>query len=896
MSCLMTGNSSEPRPSSPTPNGLANPFLGVDVARNALPGASVLLRFAVTNPDSAHVESSGYRSRDLVPGLSHPQLSGTDYGAVGIIPAIAPITVNNLALQLGTEEAHPALRTVTTGNRDGRNGSTSIRTLPRQDRECTGLLARYVQSVLPESTSDVKQIEQLANRYTNSELASGAWADITYSDQTLSDWRAEQHLERTLVLAKSWRMRRDAGNADPGSARPATNALEYWLHQDLQNQNWWWNEIGVPEMLGEITALLFPEISGDTLDLVSRNMQRSDWKRGQWTGANLVWGVEVEIVRGALESDPAAVGDGYARLYREIRLVPPSDDGIQEDLSFHQHGKQLYSGGYGLTFANDLGRFIVFAWGTHWQISDDTFKVYTAYLLDGERWLIRGKIIDYSSVGREIARRGKRVASSDWARGPISPVGAAYSLPHVVEMLARIPSEYRSQYRQFATRLLGPQSDVAPAGNKMFWCSDYMVHSGPSFLASVKMLSTRMQNGEEINGEGKRSIHLSEGANLLYRRGDEYEDIIPVWDWTRIPGTTEAATDSEGSTCQTVNRIGNSPLVGGVSNGVVGLSAMDLECGTLRGKKAWFFFPKYYVALGASITASGNAEIITDVNQTSLRSPVYISRSRKAVHSGTWHFNGAKTTWVYHDHVGYLVGSNPKVSLSIGPRSGRWSDIGTGSNSLVTRQVFDLTIDHGAHPNLARYTYAIVPGISLKQFRSTAQQKPFEIIRNNSLAQAVFDLHTRTIEAVFYEPGHLSTPLGELSVNHSCMLLLSRHSLHWEISISSPDRSANEVAVNVGAKQLILALPSGPDAGGSRSLCVSLAKKSSSASQMPHGGHDIQKRSESLQRNHKGATVMKHVGRCTSSSLIASATQSNFRVPVRMHLAQALLAFSMNRY
>jgi hypothetical protein len=92
-----------------------------------------------------------------------------------------------------------------------------------------------VQSVIPENASDAGQIEQLARRYTNSELASGAWMDIEYnSGQVLSDWRAEQHLERTLLLAKSWRIKRDAGNADIGSAFPAINALEYWLSQDLQ--------------------------------------------------------------------------------------------------------------------------------------------------------------------------------------------------------------------------------------------------------------------------------------------------------------------------------------------------------------------------------------------------------------------------------------------------------------------------------------------------------------------------------------------------------------------------------------------------------------------------------------------------------------------------------------
>jgi hypothetical protein len=97
------------------------------------------------------------------------------------------------------------------------------------------------------------------------------------------------------------------------------------------------------------------------------------------------------------------------------------------------------------------------------------------------------------------------------------------------------------------------------------------------------------------------------------------------------------------------------------------------------------------------------------------------------------------------------------------------------------RPVFDLAIDHGARPNLVRYVYAIVPGVSLNQFRRTIQNKPFAILENNGRLQAVYGAHMSTVEAVFYEAGRFSTPLGELSVNHSCMLLLSWHSSHWEI-------------------------------------------------------------------------------------------------------------------
>src|SRR5690348_17434716 len=57
----------------------------------------------------------------------------------------------------------------------------------------------------------------------------------------------------------------------------------------------------------------------------------------------------------------------YTTLFRSEELRITDSDGIQADYSFHQHGAQLYSGGYGLGFANDVGRFIALAWGTPWQ-------------------------------------------------------------------------------------------------------------------------------------------------------------------------------------------------------------------------------------------------------------------------------------------------------------------------------------------------------------------------------------------------------------------------------------------------------------------------------------------------------------------------------------------------
>jgi len=76
--------------------------------------------------------------------------------------------------------------------------------------------------------------------------------------------------------------------------------------------------------------------------------------------------------------------------------------------STHQHGEQLYTGGYGLVYATTSAGF--YAWGTRFEIPADRRALFSSYLLDGEQWLVRGDVIDYSTVGREITRQGLTAA------------------------------------------------------------------------------------------------------------------------------------------------------------------------------------------------------------------------------------------------------------------------------------------------------------------------------------------------------------------------------------------------------------------------------------------------------------------------------------------------------
>lgn len=616
-------------------------------------------------------------------------------------------------------------------------------------------------------------------------------------------------------MAKWARAARDAGTPDLKIETETNHALDYWLKHDPRNRNWWWNEIGVPELLGEIAALTEEQLPQSTILNVTNIMRRSNWAKVPWTGANLIWGVEIEIVRGCLEHNAADVREGYSRMYQEIKIVGPRQEGIQQDDSFHQHGEQLYSGGYGLSYANDVGRFVTYAWGTMFQIPAKQLTIFSAYILDGEQWMTRGDIIDYSTVGREITRKDLVVAPKDWNTGPISPAGPAYSLPHVVAMLAALPTPRQAEFRAFAARLLQLPTSKPFTGNKQFWCSDFMVQRSPNYTASVKMFSNRMQNGEVINGEGRKSQHLSDGVNFLYLTGDEYKDIFPVWDWTKLPGITAIQNTLDTDEKNPISAHGASAFAGGVSDGTYGLAAMDLARGNLVAKKAWFFFDTYYVALGAGITLTASNDVATDINQSRLNGAVFSNLNSRPLPQGKRSFDKGSLRWLYHDRVGYIVAHDTNVKLSLGTQMGRWSDIGSGSSEEVSIPVFNLWLDHGEAPGAASYEYAVLPGVSLRQTKQFASKHPYRVFSNTDAIQGVYDFKLKMVEIAFRQPAKAKTPLGSIAVDHACLLIARRAGNNWVVTVASPENLPLNLGVTIGSKKIRLSLPDGFAAGSS---------------------------------------------------------------------------------
>jgi chondroitin AC lyase len=571
----------------------------------------------------------------------------------------------------------------------------------------------------------------------------GSWEDIDYLDQQLmGEWAASRHLARLFTLAQAYRQPEGAFAGNPQVRQACVAALDYWLAQDFQNPNWWWNEIGVPTSLGNVLVLLADDLSEAQRVKGGEIFRRSRWAR--WTGQNLMWGVNIQLVRGCLEDDPAAVAEACARLAEEIRIVGPEGEGIQADMSFRQHGACLYNGGYGLSFANDCARCLFLVHQTAFAFAPETVELLIAYVLDGQQWMVRGTTFDYGAVGREISRKDKSNGQ----------------LLTACQHLAALPSPRRQELLDLAARLSGASDAPVFTGNRHFPLADLMTHHRPAFYASVRMRSDRIDNTDwACGGEGRTNHHLADGATFFLRDGEEYTNIFPAWDWRKVPGITVAYAEGPLDP-ESVRSRGTRSFVGGVSDGMIGLAAMEFERDGLVARKAWCFLDREIICLGAGITGPSAAPVLTAVNQCLLRGDVFSSVDGLA-HPLAPGERSLAARWVHHDGIAYLFPAEAHLVCRNDVQRGRWSDIGTGSADEVAMPVLSLWLEHGAQPVNASYAYRVVPGLAPGEIEGFLAAGETRVLVNTPDLQAVWHAPTGLLLAAFYAPGSLTTPAGD---------------------------------------------------------------------------------------------------------------------------------------
>lgn len=638
----------------------------------------------------------------------------------------------------------------------------------------------------------------------------GSFSGIDYSSDERSMWPAADHIDHCKVMALAAYSEGNPFYQNQDLKDKLVKSLDFWVNGDITpSTNWWYAGIGNPTRIVDI-LLMEPEgVSDDVLQELNKQAnagsifnEKQEWYSTERpvtsTGGNLTDKLLITFKTAIAINDEALLIDIMGLLQNEMRLFPQrgfndySNDaeGIKPDGSFHQHGCSLQWGGYGEVFCGDVNKILNYVLNTKYMLSDTALNVYADFILDGMQWGFQNEYKDFTVTGRGFSR-------------PDASKGIQSSVRDAVDLLLHFPQldRYDELETLKQTRLNGTDT---MSGNRCFWTSDYMAHKRPGFHIGVKTSSLRTKPSEVVNNENTLGYYMGDGVTNLMLDGSEYENIYPLWNWNRVPGTTTPQ-----GALKNLNDVGDwfgeeiggwrgaTNFVGGVSDGMYGASTMDYNRDKLSLHKSWFLFDKEMVALGSVMNSYSGMEIYTNLNQTLLRGDILIGKNGSTVKASSGKQTVQNADYILHNKIGYYFPEKQTVELDSGIREGLWETINTARVNIPEKQgVFELGISHGVDPRDASYAYAAVMNTDEAQMKEYAQNPPIEILRNDERVQAVYHKGLNMLQSVFYKKSEIETPMGlKISVNKPCAIIVQEQNGELKVTVADPSHRPRDLHV-----------------------------------------------------------------------------------------------------
>lgn len=637
------------------------------------------------------------------------------------------------------------------------------------------------------------------SRYLNTLKNDGSWADIDYSDRSHTNWQPASHSGRLKLICTAYNKPSSVYFHVADVKVKIRKIIDFYKSAKPKSDNWWFNAIGAPINLGPALVLMKTDdkfgfdqatLASYADSLINYYTESAIKWPHSTTGANKIWLLKSSIDKACVKENELVLLSNFQSAFEEAKIMDGKNEGIKSDYSFYQHGKQLYCGGYGMSFMGDITTFGTLAFGTTYQMSNSQLKVLTDEILDGFQWFCQKSAFDFGAVGREISRHGAGSSS-----------GIKTFVTRLKGMNAPRLEELTNCYN-----FINGTADFQNPGNRYFWKSDIMVHHGSSFYLSARIPSSRTVGTEMMNKENLKRKYLPWGATNIMIEGNEYHNIFAVWDWSRIPGVTSFREDVAADINGGAYLNSTSGFAGGVSDDVYGLAAYDYSWDGINGRKAYFFTPEAMYCLGAGISTSKSNPVITSVNQCFSSGVVTVNKNNvKSTIDGTETlFSNLK--WIHHNRVGYLFPTGGEITVKNMNQTGSWNDINTSQSSdPITQKVFSAWISHGNSPVDGKYEYIVVPSKDVSQFEKWTENNPLKMIVNSKDIQAVCDKKAGIFAIVFYGQGTITLEPGfSVSVDKTCLLLIQSESKgeKYKISVSDPTYSLQNVTIGITKKLL----------------------------------------------------------------------------------------------
>jgi chondroitin AC lyase len=610
--------------------------------------------------------------------------------------------------------------------------------------------------------------------------AQGQWPDINYEDREPAAWKVSRHLERIKDMAMAWAYRPSLHYHEQAIKAKIDAALDHWLQKRYQSSNWWHNEIGVPRLMRDIIVLLRNELSPHRLQHALEILAQLN-VRDNATGGNLIWCADLGLHYGVLTNDAKLVAHCRELMVKEIKIT--SGEGVQPDESFHQHGSRLQMYQYGKAFLWESMRIAWQLRGTPLAFPEEKVNILTNFVLKGWQWMARGIYTVPGTMDRSASRSKELQIAAD-----LRPL-----IPFMIELQPANTAAFKNM-----AAIQNEQKSLT--GYRYFPYSDFAAYHRPGFSFFLKTISTRTLATESINHENLKGKLLNSGDAYLIKNGREYTDLMPVWDWSALPGVTTFAA---------AQQIDRRDFVGSVANATAGLSVMDYALKDKTGSqvltthKYWACYGDVVVCLLAGTKGTNiSGNIYTAFDQCRWQGDVTVNKPGNIFQEGSYTLD--HVNWIHHAGFAYIPLSAAAIELHLKNVSGSWTSINASeSPELVHEKIFMPVMLHDpVKDNATGYVMALCPTPAAAM---QLYNKPkWKVLRNDEQCQAV-TFKDGTTMAAFYTAGKLEISKHVLlQTDQPCLLLLKDNKVY----ASDPSHKGITAQLSVNGKTFSLSLPS----------------------------------------------------------------------------------------
>lgn len=646
-----------------------------------------------------------------------------------------------------------------------------------------------LQQLVPTSSERITEYLQTLN-------ANGSWRDIDYKNGNRSGWEPSRHVERILEMVIAYLSKESFYYGSDKLEIAVHNAMNYWFDSGLRCSNWWYNEIGVPRTLGTAFILFMDRMSDTEIKKAIVVMENS--KIGM-TGQNKVWLSANVMMRGVLAGDDKLISEARNSIVSEI--TTGKKEGIKDDWCFHQHGSQQQFGNYGLAYVYTMSLLSGMLSGTSMAFTKEQLDIISSLIEKGYQWIIWNGGMDVNALGRQLFVS--------------APVHKALSMAIAASKLGGDDKDCKNVSERFINNCFSKRNSFT--GMYHFWQSDYSICRRKDWMTSLKMASTRVTGAECMNGDNMKGYYMADGAMYLYKNGDEYLDIFPLWDWRKLPGITCYDDSADMPVLRNSYKPGNDEaFVGGLSDGACGISTMQLKRDGLKARKTWIFEDSMIICLGSGIESDSALNVTTSVEQCWAKGGI-----RKIVNQGHAGTNSSESVRILHDNTGYILWNNvDDCTIERRFASGSWHDIMNmySKDKQISGEIFSIYINHGKAPADATYCYAIVPNTDYRSLKEL-NTSDIAILENNSCIQAVYLKNKGICWVSVSQPVTLNINSDiNLDFRTAGLYKVSLQGNDVDIMYSDPTQALEKATVYANGKEFTGNLPKGKYSGTSIKL------------------------------------------------------------------------------